>query len=80
MTTFDEREKAVEAKFAHDEELRFKAMAQANKLLGNWAAVHLGLIGEDATSCFRSTLLVETSTMLRCRPSHSAWSARRAVE
>ncbi|MGY3617710.1 DUF1476 domain-containing protein [Bradyrhizobium sp. USDA 10063] len=50
MTTFDEREKAMEAKFAHDEELRFKAMARANKLLGNWAAVQLGLAGEEAAS------------------------------
>lgn len=50
MTTFDEREKAMEAKFAHDEELRFKAMARANKLLGNWAAAQLGLVGEKAAS------------------------------
>jgi hypothetical protein len=50
MTTFDEREKAMEAKFAHDEELRFKAMARANRLFGNWAAAQLGLIGEEATS------------------------------
>jgi hypothetical protein len=50
MTTFDKREKAIEAKFAHDEELRFKAMARANKLLGNWAAAQLGLTGADATS------------------------------
>ncbi|MBO4223093.1 DUF1476 family protein [Bradyrhizobium neotropicale] len=79
-TTFDEREKAVEAKFVRDEELRFKAMALANKLLGNWAVVQLGLIEEDATTCFRPALLVETSAMLRCRPPHFAWSARPAVE
>lgn len=50
MTTFDKRERAIEAKFAHDEELRFKAMARANKLLGDWAAAQLGLTGADATS------------------------------
>ena len=38
MTTFDKREEGFEKKFAHDEELRFKAMARRNKLLGLWAA------------------------------------------
>ena len=42
MTTFDKREKAFEDKFAHDEELRFKATARRNKLLGLWAAEKLG--------------------------------------
>jgi hypothetical protein len=37
MTTFDKREEGFEKKFAHDEELRFKAMARRNKLLGLWA-------------------------------------------
>jgi hypothetical protein len=48
MTTFDKREQGFEAKFAHDEELMFKAMARTNKLLGNWAAAQLGLTGEAA--------------------------------
>lgn len=48
MTTFDKREEAFEAKFAHDEELRFKATARRNKLLGLWAAEKLGLEGEKA--------------------------------
>nr|WP_321444053.1 DUF1476 domain-containing protein [uncultured Cohaesibacter sp.] len=43
MTTFDKREDAFEAKFAHDEELRFKATARRNKLLGLWAAEKMGL-------------------------------------
>ena len=38
MTTFDKREEGFEKQFAHDEELRFKAMARRNKLLGLWAA------------------------------------------
>jgi hypothetical protein len=48
MTTFDEREKAYERKFAHDEELRFKATVRRNKLLGLWAAEQLGLSGAEA--------------------------------
>ena len=48
MTTFDKREEGFEKKFAHDEELRFKAMARRNKLLGLWAAGKLGLSGADA--------------------------------
>ena len=50
MTTFDKREQGFEAKFAHDEELRFKTMARCNKLLGNWAAAQLGLTGDAAVS------------------------------
>ena len=42
MTTFDKRQDAFEAKFARDEELRFKAEARRNKLLGLWAAEKLG--------------------------------------
>jgi hypothetical protein len=48
MTTFDKREEGFEKKFAHDEELRFKATARRNKLLGLWAAEKLGLSGESA--------------------------------
>lgn len=48
MTTFDKREEAFEAKFAHDEELRFKATARRNKLLGLWAAEKLGLAEDKA--------------------------------
>jgi len=45
MTTFDKREDGFEKKFAHDEELKFKASARRNKLLGQWAAEKLGLTG-----------------------------------
>ncbi len=48
MTSFEERERAFERKFAHDEELRFRARARRNKLLGLWAAEKLGLSGDDA--------------------------------
>ncbi|MCG8442665.1 MAG: DUF1476 domain-containing protein [Caulobacterales bacterium] len=45
---FDEREKGFEKKFAHEQELEFKATVRRNKLLGLWAAEHLGLSGADA--------------------------------
>lgn len=48
MSTFDKREDGFENKFAHDEELRFKATARRNKLLGLWAAELLGLAGDKA--------------------------------
>lgn len=48
MTTFDERENAFEAKFAHDEAMMFKAMARRNKLAGLWAADLLGKTGAEA--------------------------------
>ncbi len=48
MSRFDDREKSFEAKFAHDEQLQFKAMARRNKLLGLWAAEQMGLSGDAA--------------------------------
>ena len=48
MTTFDDREKAFETKFAHDAEMQFKAEARRNKLLGLWAADLMGKSGDDA--------------------------------
>ncbi len=48
MSTFDKREEGFERKFAHDEELRFKATARRNKLLGLWVAELLGKQGDDA--------------------------------
>jgi hypothetical protein len=50
MTTFDKREEAFEQQFAHDEELRFRATARRNKMLGHWAAEKLGLTGAEADS------------------------------
>lgn len=48
MTQFDNREKAFESKYAHDQELAFKVMARRNKLLGLWAAGEMGLSGDVA--------------------------------
>ncbi|SFE03450.1 DUF1476 domain-containing protein [Roseivivax sediminis] len=56
MTTFDDRENAFEAKFAHDEEMKFRAEARRNKLLGLWAAEKLGLSGEAADSYAREVV------------------------
>lgn len=56
MTTFDKREQGFESKFAHDEELRFKATARCNRLLGIWAAGKLGLTG-DAAAAYSKNLV-----------------------
>ena len=48
MTLFDEREHAAELMFVHDEEMRFRALARRNKLLGLWAADKMGLSGAHA--------------------------------
>ena len=48
MASFEDREKGFERKFAHDEELKFKATARRNRLLGLWAAEQMGITGEAA--------------------------------
>lgn len=47
MTTFNDREKAFETKFARDEEMAFRVAARRNRLLGHWAAEKLGLTAEE---------------------------------
>ena len=59
MTTFDKREDAFEKQFAHDEELKFKATARRNKLLGLWAAEKLGLKDAEAESYALSIVMAE---------------------
>jgi hypothetical protein len=56
MTTFDKRKDAYESKFARDEELKFKATARRNKLLGLWAAEKLGKSGEEAEAYAREVI------------------------
>jgi hypothetical protein len=56
MTTFDKREEAFEKKFAIDEELKFKAEARRNRLLGLWAAEKLGITGDAALAYARETV------------------------
>jgi hypothetical protein len=50
MTTFDDRENAFEAKFAHDSEMQFRAEARRNKLVGLWAAGLMGKAGDAAAA------------------------------
>lgn len=50
MTTFDDREHAFEAKFAHDKEMLFRAEARRNRLLGEWAAEVMGKTGDEIRS------------------------------
>src|SRR5690348_15325556 len=57
MTTFDKREEGFEKQFAHDEELRFKASARRNRLLGQWAAEKLGLTGDAATAYAKEVVM-----------------------
>jgi hypothetical protein len=56
MTNFEDREKGYERKFAHDEELKFKATARRNKLLGLWAAEQLGITGDEAQAYAREVI------------------------
>ena len=48
MTTFDDREKAFETKYARDEEMAFRVTARRNRLLGHWAAGLMSLTREEA--------------------------------
>jgi hypothetical protein len=50
MSTFDDRETAFENKFAHDQDMEFRATARRNKLLGRWAAAKMGLTEEETDS------------------------------
>ena len=59
MSQFDDRERAHEARFAHDAEMRFKAEARRNKLLGMWAAEQLGLTGAPASEYAASVVAAD---------------------
>jgi hypothetical protein len=59
MSSFDKREEGFEKRFALDEELKFKAMARRNKLLGLWAANKLGLSGPDAEAYAKEVVLAD---------------------
>ena len=58
-SSFEDRKKAAENKFAHDEELKFKAYARRNKLLGLWAAELMGLSGEEAQAYAREVVTAD---------------------
>ena len=59
MTTFNDREKAYESKYAHDEEKLFRAGARRNKLIGLWAAELLGKSGADADAYAKEVILAD---------------------
>jgi hypothetical protein len=58
-TTFEDRERGFEAKFAHDEELRFLALARRDKLFALWVVTELGLAGADRSHLIAGLLAVQ---------------------
>ncbi|MEE8294082.1 MAG: DUF1476 domain-containing protein [Sphingomonadales bacterium] len=59
MTQFDDRKNAFESKYAHDEEMTFKATARRNKLLGLWAAELMGISGIDADAYAKAVVIAD---------------------
>jgi hypothetical protein len=59
MTTFDDRQKGFEEKFAHDNDLQFRVINRRNKLLGLWAAEQLGKRGADADAYAKEVVLAD---------------------
>ena len=59
MTTFDDRERAFEAKFARDEEMAFRVTARRNRLVGQWAALQMKLTPEETDSYCKSVVQAE---------------------
>lgn len=59
MTTFNEREKAFEKKYEHDQDLKFKVNARKNKLLGLWAAGLIGKSGADAEAYAKDIVMAD---------------------
>ncbi len=56
MTTFDDRERAFETKFAHDEEMAFRIVARRNRLVGQWAAALMTLTPEETDAYAKSVV------------------------
>ncbi|HTI31645.1 MAG TPA: DUF1476 domain-containing protein [Sphingomonas sp.] len=63
MTTFDDRERAFETKFARDEEMMFRVVARRNKLAGLWAAEKMGLTREEADAYAQAVVQAEFEEM-----------------
>ena len=59
MSTFDDREKGFERKFAHDAEMQFKAEARRNKLLGLWAADKMGMDAAEAEAYAKEVIAAD---------------------
>jgi hypothetical protein len=62
MTTFDKREEGFENLFVHDEDLKFKATARRDRLLGLWAAQQMGLTGAAADDYAKSVVIADIET------------------
>ena len=62
MTSFDKREMAFEAKFAHDAETRFMVLSRRNRLLAEWAGNKLGLSGATLADYVHSVLKTEVAS------------------
>ncbi len=56
MDSFDDRQKAFEAKYARDQEMQFKIIARRNRLLGMWAAAKMGLTDAEADAYAREVI------------------------
>ncbi|MFM9977964.1 MAG: DUF1476 domain-containing protein [Sphingomonadaceae bacterium] len=56
MTTFDDRERAFETKFARDDDMQFRITARRNKLVGLWAAEQMGLTAAEADAYAKSVV------------------------
>jgi hypothetical protein len=59
MSGFKNRERAEEGRFAHDQELEFKANARRAKLVGQWAASLMGLTGDEADAYAKSVVMAD---------------------
>ncbi len=59
MTTFDDRERAFETKFARDEEMAFHIVARRNRLLGQWAATQMKLTPEETDAYCKAVVHAE---------------------
>ena len=59
MTIFDEREQGFEKKFAHDQDLKFRAEARRNKMLAEWAGSKLGIMGAALQDYARALVKAE---------------------
>jgi hypothetical protein len=73
MSRFDEREQDFEARYMHDQELAFKVASRRNKLLGLWAASHLGLSGAAAEAYAQDIVAAEFA-----KPGHAEIIAKLA--
>jgi hypothetical protein len=65
MSTFDKREKSFEGKFAHDEEILFKVLARAKRMLGLWAAEKLGKTGAAADDYAMALVVKDVASDLK---------------